>query len=1520
MKNLLLVLLITVPLSAFCQVDTSFIYKASTPYGSLDIRIAKSATRYYYLQEDKTISFRENSPGVKTNTYRDMTSWDSSPYSEGNMREKNGTSDAFIMNYRLLFPQGYQPNHSEGYPMIVMMHGAGERGNCWKFGCHWADASWRPSSNTPPAPTDIDHELLNNDHNLSHGGKQHLDARNLAGTKLPDDPTLAARAFPGFVLFAQNLNGWDTQTTQDLIKLVRLVTKKHNVDPDRIYIHGLSNGGIAVYDAIKRAPWLFAAALPMSAPTDAGVTSAGLQSTVAHITFWMFQGGKDTEPAPGRTESYVKIFRQVGAEVRYSRYENLGHGTWNTAYAEPEFFSWMRSKSKNKIHVFYGNPVVCGSTGQGVKLGFSAGFLAYQWEKDGAIISGAAGHEYVATQPGVYRARFSRISKTPGSGQWEKWSPAVTVTVGVPAKPEIIPLTTTHLRGPDNAGVNTIQLKSSTEADKYYWYKNGALIDIPYNSQDDTVSLYTITTTSTTYNGAYTLKAGTMNGCLGSASDAVNLFFNNSAPYLADSNVPGSFTLVAASGSTANLAWQDRSTIESAYEIWRRAPGGTFIMVGRTEPNEQSFTDRGLLPSTTYEYKIRALNNQGRSRYAPGDDVSTNLVVTTNNDTNAPAAPANLKMVKNTTSSISLAWTASTDNNGSIKHYVVYYGSQSKVTNSADPSYTLTGLPMNTSYNITVKAVDNAGLFSPASNQVTGTTSVKGLWYGHSTGAWTDLDQITNWNDPEFTGWVPNFTLAPRTQEEYFNFEFTGYLYIETTGSYYFYLNSDDGSRIYIDGNQVLDFDGVHEKSGANEGFGVRSAAIPLSAGPHDIRVIFFENISGQYLSVGYQGADTDNLKMYIPDAALTSGTAGGTTNKLPVVNITSPQNDQQFSAPASVNIAATASDTDGNVTKVEFYNGTTKLGEDLTSPYAYTWNNVAAGNYTLSAKATDNDGGSGTASVDIVVTSSIACAGAGKIQQELWTGISGTMISSIPVDQTPASVTDLTLFEGPANIGDSYGRRIRGYICTPVSGTYILWISSNDNSELWLSTDANAVNKAKIAFVSGYTNVRQWDKYTSQKSAAITLVANQKYYIEALHKEGVGTDHVAVGWQLPGGALERPIPGMRLIPFTDSGTSPVPVVSITSPSDGQSFTAPASVNIAANASVSGGTIVKVEFYNGTAKLGEDVASPYSFAWNNVPAGNYTVNAKAIDNTGSSATASVDIVVTSGGGSACSGTGTILREVWTGIQYNDVASIPLHESPDGISELAIFEDPTNVGDNYGTRVSGYLCVPATGAYTFWISSNDNSELWLSTDANPSNKARIAWVTGYTNVREWTKFASQKSAVINMIAGQRYYVEALHKEGVGSDHMAVGWQLPNGTQERPIAGNRLSPFESQTTAMTAFGGEATMMQTVTSDMQEENVMMAETSENDEASLEVFPNPASSGVDGLTISGHGDAHESFDATVEIQHITGEVVYSWQFSCEGNCGEFVLPVDSQLTPGVYLVHLISNGKRSSKRLLVK
>jgi hypothetical protein len=867
MKHLVGLLLVLSSFAALAQVDTSFVYNPSTPYGTLDIRIAKSATRYYYLQENITQSFRESSPGVKTNTYRDMTSWDSSPYSQGNMRERNGTANYFVMNYRLLFPVNYNPDYTQGYPLIVMMHGAGERANCWETTCHWADRSYKPTVNNPPAPTTVDHNLLNNDHNLVHGGSPHLAARNLAAGKLPGDPTLQARAFPGFVLFAQNLNGWDPASVQDLIKLVRLASKKYRIDPDRIYIHGLSNGGAAVYEALKRAPWLFTAALPMSAISDGAIISKGLAPTVAHIPVWAFQGGRDTNPTPYKTESFLKKFREAGMSVRYSLYPNLGHGTWNTAYAESDFFTWMLSKTKSKLHVFFDNPSICATTGQGVKMGYAAGFKAYQWEKDGSIIADATGNEYVANTPGVYRARFSRVA-SPSESDWNEWSQYVTVSISDPPQALINVIGTQYMRGPDNnSAYNVVYLKSQATNDKYFWYKNGVLVNIPLTTVDDTTRTYRISASGYTANGTFTLQTKGFDNCPSPISDPVNLYFGNSGPFMTDDNIPSGFTGNATSNSSVHVQWNDNSSIEKGYEIWRRKPGDIFRLAGKTGANATSFNDIGIEPSVAYQYKIRAFNADSRSKYAPGDALTTNLVITTLPDNAAPSDPSNLVVTSNTTSSISLAWTKSTDDTG-IRQYRITYGGTTVNTNSSSNKFTITGLPMNTAYNITIVAEDLGGNLSGVSNSVEGSTYVTGLTYGHSTGAWTDLDQITNWNSPEFTGVVPNFTLAPRTQEDFFNFEFKGYLYINTGGNYQFRTISDDGSRLALNDVVIVENDGVHGN------VTVTSAVQAVSSGAQAINLKYFEYTGGQSLTVQYKGPDTGDSWQTIPNSALKSGSA----------------------------------------------------------------------------------------------------------------------------------------------------------------------------------------------------------------------------------------------------------------------------------------------------------------------------------------------------------------------------------------------------------------------------------------------------------------------------------------------------------------------------------------------------------------------------------------------------------------------------------------------------------------------
>ena len=187
-------------------------------------------------------------------------------------------------------------------------------------------------------------------------------------------------------------------------------------------------------------------------------------------------------------------------------------------------------------------------------------------------------------------------------------------------------------------------------------------------------------------------------------------------------------------------------------------------------------------------------------------------------------------------------------------------------------------------------------------------------------------------------------------------------------------------------------------------------------------------------------------------------------------------------------------------------------------------------------------------------------------------------------------------------------------------------------------------------------------------------------------------------------------------------------------------------------------------------------------------AGNASVT---VQNPGGAVSDALPFIITASPG----GLGAINREVWTGVSGTFVSDIPLGAAPNLIDTLPSFEAPTNWADNYGTRLRGYITASVSGSYTFWIASDDNSELWLSSNDNPANKVRIASVPEYTDSRQWNKFPTQKSAAISLIAGQRYYVEALEKDGGGGDNLAVGWAQST-TATAPsevIPGSALSPF-------------------------------------------------------------------------------------------------------------------------------
>ncbi|MCF7668529.1 MAG: Ig-like domain-containing protein [Verrucomicrobia bacterium] len=141
--------------------------------------------------------------------------------------------------------------------------------------------------------------------------------------------------------------------------------------------------------------------------------------------------------------------------------------------------------------------------------------------------------------------------------------------------------------------------------------------------------------------------------------------------------------------------------------------------------------------------------------------------------------------------------------------------------------------------------------------------------------------------------------------------------------------------------------------------------------------------------------------------------------------------------------------------------------------------------------------------------------------------------------------------------------------------------------------------------------------------------------------------------------------------------------------------------------------------------------------------------------------------------------------------------------PDGYTTSEILPPAFDVRDfstyvndaepnDYGSYIPAYIQAPQTGEYTFWVRSDDSSQLWLSTDEDPINKQLVASVPDGQWSPEWDSFAEQRSEPVKLEKGEVYYVEILHKEAVHGDFVEVGWQLPDGTLQRPMPVDYVQP--------------------------------------------------------------------------------------------------------------------------------
>ncbi|MHC4111784.1 MAG: hypothetical protein ACYSUY_11965 [Planctomycetota bacterium] len=165
--------------------------------------------------------------------------------------------------------------------------------------------------------------------------------------------------------------------------------------------------------------------------------------------------------------------------------------------------------------------------------------------------------------------------------------------------------------------------------------------------------------------------------------------------------------------------------------------------------------------------------------------------------------------------------------------------------------------------------------------------------------------------------------------------------------------------------------------------------------------------------------------------------------------------------------------------------------------------------------------------------------SGLGTIYYELWENISGSL-DALLADPCypgyPTSSGQLTAFDTEPVLPDIdyYGGQIEGWLYPPITGDYTFWIATDEDGELWLSTDEKPCSAELIAYISAgsYANPYEWEKYPSQNSEAISLDSTRKYYIMARWKENQGDDHCMVAWQGPSMAEKEVIPSGNLAPF----------------------------------------------------------------------------------------------------------------------------------------------------------------------------------------------------------------------------------------------------------------------------------------------------------------------------------------------------------------------------------------------------
>ncbi|MBO9699741.1 MAG: carbohydrate-binding protein [Sporocytophaga sp.] len=463
--------------------------------------------------------------------------------------------------------------------------------------------------------------------------------------------------------------------------------------------------------------------------------------------------------------------------------------------------------------------------------------------------------------------------------------------------------------------------------------------------------------------------------------------------------------------------------------------------------------------------------------------------------------------------------------------------------------------------------------------------------------------------------------------------------------------------------------------------------------------------------------------------------TVNAKANVAPTVSLTAPTANTVFTVGETITINANASDSDGSVAKVEFYQGTTKIGEDATSPYSFSWTNAAAGSYVITAKATDDKGASTTsASVTITVNAKANVAPTVSLTaptaNTVFT-VGETITISANASDVDGSVSKVEFYQGATKLGEDATSPYSFSWTNAAAGSYVITAKATDDkgasttsSSVMITVNekanvsptislttptantvftagetitisANAADSdgsvAKVEFYQG--NTKLGEDVTSPYSFSWTNAAVGSYVItaKATDDKGASTTSSSVAITV------------------NEKTNVSPTVSLTAPTSNQVFTVGEAVIISANASDADGSVAKVEFYLGDLKIGEDVSSPFSISWTDVPVGGYTITAKAFDDKGAS-TISTAINFTVNAKDNALPTVSIVTPVPNAVfGEGEVINISVNASdPDGsISKVEFYQGTTKIGEVSSSPYSFSWTGIAAGSYSIAAKATDD---------------------------------------------------------------------------------------------------------------------------------------------------------------------------------------------------------------------